>query len=64
MMEREIRTPCQKLLFCKLVFTNDRKLVLELKNGKRVEQLPIDVFLNEINNFAQECAPKLHIVVE
>lgn len=56
--EKEIRTPNLNLLLCKIVLTEEGKLMLELKNGKRVEQLSVDAFLAEINDFAQECVTK------
>ena len=59
MMEREIRTPNLNLLLCKLVLTDEGKLVLELKNGKRVEQLPVETLYYEINNFLQGHVPKV-----
>lgn len=62
MTEKEIRTPKLNLLLCKMIITEERKLVLELKNGKRVEQLPLEAFLAEINAFMHE--DKLHIIVE
>lgn len=64
MIAKEIRTPQLNLLLCKVVITEEENLVLELKNGKRVEQLPLDVFLTEINDFAKRYAPKLHNDVE
>lgn len=62
MREKEIRTPHLNLLFCKAVITDEEKLVLELKNGKRVEQLPMEEFLAEINSFTQGQTPKLHMI--
>lgn len=62
MKEKEIRTPQLNLLLCKIIMTEERELVLELKNGKRVEQLPLEALLAEFNDFLQ--GGKLHIVVE
>lgn len=62
MKEKEIRTPQFNLLLCKMIMTEERELVLELKNGKRVEQLPLEALLAEINEFMR--GDKLHIVVE
>lgn len=62
MKEKEIRTPQFNLLLCKMIMTEERELVLELKNGKRVEQLPLEALLAEFNDFLQ--GGKLHIVVE
>lgn len=64
MKEREIRTPNLNLLFCKAVLTDEGKLVLELKVGKRVERIPVEVLLNELNDFVQGSVPKLHIGIE
>lgn len=54
MIEKEIRTPQMNLLFCKMIITDEGNKVLEIKNGKRVEQLPVEIFLAEINNYQQE----------
>ena len=62
MREKEIRTPHLNLLLCKAVITDEGKLFLELKNGKRMERLPMEEFLVEINNFTQGQIPKLHMV--
>ena len=51
-----------KLLFCKLIITDEGKKVIEIKNGKRVERFPVELFLAEINDFMQEESLKLHIV--
>ncbi len=64
MKEREIRTPSYKLLFCKAIVTEEDKLVLELKNGKRIEQVPAETFFAEINRFMKESASKLHIEIK
>lgn len=64
MREREIRTPNHNLMFCKAVLTEEGKVMLEFKNGKRSDRLSVEEFFAEINNFAQGCVPKLHIVTE
>lgn len=64
MKEKEIRTPNLNLLLCKVILTEEGKVMLEFKNGKRVEQLPMDVFVAEINDFTQECVAKIHITTE
>lgn len=51
MRVKEIRTPHLNLLICKLVITDEGKMVLEFKNGKRVEQYPVEDFHREINSF-------------
>ena len=56
MRVREIRTLSHNLLVCKIIQTQQGEVVLEVKNGKRTEQLPLDRFLAEINCFTQECA--------
>ena len=61
MREREIRTPDYNLLFCKAIITDEGRIFLEHKNGKRMEQIPIEVFLTEINGLIQGCSLKLHI---
>ena len=61
MREHEIRTPHHNLLFCKVVINDDNKLVIETKNGKRVEQFPVEAFLAEINSFTNGVMPELHI---
>jgi len=61
MREHEIRTPHHNLLFCKVVISDDKKLVIETKNGKRVEQFPMEAFLAEINSFTNGIMPELHI---
>ena len=61
MREHEIRTPHHNLLFCKVVINDDRKLVIEIKNGKRTEQFPVEAFLAEINCFTNGVMPELHI---
>ncbi len=63
MREKEIRTPNLNLLFCKIVVTDEEKIVLELKNGKRMEQVPIDMFLAEIEAFTQGDMSKFNIAV-
>lgn len=62
MKEKEIRTPQLNLLLCKIIMTEERELVLEFKNGKRVEQLPLEALLAEINEFMR--GEQLHIIVE
>ena len=64
MKEREIRTPNLNLLFCKVVVTNEGKIFLELKNGKRMEQMPIELFWAEIEDFTKGGMPKVNIAVE
>ena len=64
MREKEIRTPNLNMLLCKLVYTEKGEIVLELKNGKRSEQIAIKAFIEEINDFIQDCASKLHIGIE
>ena len=59
MKEREIRTPNLKLLFCKAVLTDEGELVLELKAGKRVERMPVEVLITELNDFAQGSISKI-----
>ncbi|MBR2407842.1 MAG: hypothetical protein IKB07_02685 [Lachnospiraceae bacterium] len=61
MKEKEIRTPKLNLLFCKVIVTAEKKIVLELKNGKRMEQVPIERFLAEIEDFTKGDIPKLDI---
>lgn len=53
MREKEIRTPKLKLLLCKLLVMEDGKAVLEFKNGKREERIPVDAFIAEVNDFVQ-----------
>lgn len=62
--EQEIRTSQLNLLMCKMKLTETGQIEFELKNGKRTESISLDSFVENFNNFAQECAPKLHIVVE
>lgn len=64
MREREIRTPSYNLYFCKAIITDDEKLFLEFKNGKRVEQIPGETIIAEINDFMQGCSSKLHITMK
>ena len=64
MKKMEIRTPNLNLLFCKVVVTDEGKIVLELKNGKHMEQMPIEMFLAEIEAFTQGGMPKFNIAVE
>ena len=64
MREKEIRTRELNLLFCKMILKEEGKVVLELKHGKRTEQIPIEELVAEINTFTQGCATKLHIVTE
>jgi len=61
MIEHEIRTPQYNLLFCKVVLNEENQLVIEMKNGKRVEQFPVEMFLAEINHFTNGVRPELHI---
>ena len=61
MREHEIRTPHYNLLFCKVVINDDNQLVIEIKNGKRVEQFPVEALLTEINGFTSGIMPELHI---
>ena len=64
MREREIRTPDYNLYFCKAIITDDKKLFFEFKNGKRVERIPAETILAEINDFMQECSSELHIEIK
>lgn len=64
MREKEIRTRELNLLFCNMILKEEGKVVLELKHGKRTEQIPIEELVAEINTFTQGCATKLHIVTE
>ena len=57
MREYEIRTPHHNLLFCKVVINDDNQLVIETKNGKRVERFPVEVLLAEINSFTNGIKP-------
>ena len=61
MREHEIRTPHHSLLFCKVVLNDENQLVIETKSGKRVEQFPVEIFLAEINRFANDIKTELHI---
>lgn len=63
MREYEIRTPKHNLLFCKVVINDDNQLVIETKNGKRVEQFPVEALLAEIKSFANGIMPELHIAI-
>lgn len=54
MKEKEIRTPKLNLLLCKLLVMDDGKAVLEFKNGKREERIPVDTFIAEVNDFVRE----------
>lgn len=60
-MEREIRTNDFNLLMCKMKLTEDNQLCFEIKNGKRVENLPLEVFVKKVNDFTDGKLPKLHI---
>ena len=64
MREKEIRTRELNLLFCKMILKEEGKVMMELKHGKRTEQIPIEELVAEINTFTQGCATKLHIVTE
>lgn len=64
MREMEIRTPNLNLLFCKVIITESGELVLELKNGKRVERIRLEQFVSEINDFTRGCSTKLNIITE
>ena len=61
MKEQEIRTPKYNLLFCKVVLNEENQLVIETKNGKRVERFPVEALLAEINSFTNGIMPELHI---
>ena len=53
MKEKEIRTPKLNLLLCKLLIMEDGKAMLEFKNGKREERIPVETFIAEVNDFLQ-----------
>ena len=56
MREYEIRTPQLNLLICKVILTDDNRLLLEFKNGKRVERMPEEMFWDKIDTFVQNNA--------
>ena len=62
--EQEIRTTQHNLLFCKMVLLENNRLVLELKNGKRIDYIPLETFVCEVNRFLNGQFPKLHMTVE
>jgi len=64
MIEKEIRTPQLNILFCKMIITEEGKIIMELKNGKRVEQVPLEAFLTEVNRLISSEILKLHIAIE
>lgn len=61
--EQEIRTKQHNLLFCKIVLLADNQLVLELKSGKRIDYIPLETFVHEVNRFSDGQLPKLHMTV-
>ena len=58
--EQEIRTENLNLLMCKLLLTEDNTLILELKNGKRTENMSLETLVRVINEFTGHM-PLLHI---
>ena len=60
-MDAEIRTTDLNLLMCKMKLTGDNQLCFEIKNGKRVEYLSLEVFVKKVNDFTDGKSPKLHI---
>ena len=56
MREYEIRTPQLNLLICKVILTDDNRLLLEFKIGKRVERMPEEMFWDKIDTFVQNNA--------
>ena len=59
--EQEIRTKELNLLMCKMKLTEKGQLDFELKNGKRVERISLETFIENVNEFTEGCAPELHI---
>ena len=55
MKEKDIRTKELNLLMCKMKLTDDHRVLLEIKNGKRTESIPLDYFLQVVNEFAESC---------
>lgn len=58
--EQEIRTENLNLLMCKMKLTEDNNLILELKNGKRIENMSLEALVRVINEFTGH-VPSLHI---
>ena len=58
----EIRTEKLNLKMCDIKLIDDN-LMFELKNGKRVECIPLEKFVDDINKFAKDNNQKLHIVI-
>ncbi len=58
---QEIRTSEQNLLLCKLKPANDDMANLEIKNGKRVDSLPLEEFIAQVNGFLISKGKKLYI---
>ena len=48
---QEIRTSEQNLLLCKLKSDKEDTANLEIKNGKRVDSLPLEEFIAQVNRF-------------
>ena len=59
--EQEVRTKNLGLLIGKLIRTEDMGICLQVKNGKRSEMMPIAMFAELCNAFAQERVIELHI---
>ena len=62
--EQEIRTKQHNLLFCKMVLLEDNQLVLELKSGKRIDYIPLETFVHEVNRFSNGQIPQLYMAVK
>ena len=58
---QEIRTSEQNLLLCKLKSDKEDTANLEIKNGKRVDSLPLEEFIAQVNRFLISKGKKLYI---
>lgn len=59
--ELEFRDKCYKLLWFKIILSNDYKVYITFKNGKRVAEYSLEDFVAEVNHLLDGTKIKLKI---
>lgn len=61
MRETDVRTPKLDLQMCKMILTDDNRLLFEFKKGKRCECLSWESLNQKINEFTEGKIPIITI---